>query len=301
MAASEPSPEADPRVAFVIAVRNPLDSKVHDPAGLYALLDRTVTSLLRQTHVNVRVIVVSHGALPPGIRDERAVCLDVSGAPVFRPDAHDVRMNKGLRYAIGSVYALNVCRADFVMPMDADDYVHVDLAAQVGRLGGRLDRHDGLLIERGVHVQLSVDACHRVSYHQAFLVDRFHMTCGSCRVVRASAMRRVLTRLDPNVEERLSSWRRIDDARVVIASDAVAWLETRALQSADHRECIDVLGRHVRQEAHFSFLASTLLGAAKGCGHQNHDGPRQGAIHYDKVRGSLEISTFRGMFGLHDG
>jgi hypothetical protein len=284
------------RVAFVIPVRNPGDSKVRDARWLDVLLERTLESLLAQRHPHVAVITIGHGPGPRPPDDPRLVRLDVSDSDVFRPDARGVQIDKGLRYVLGARWALDVYRADLVLPMDADDYVNVELAAALAGAGPTTK--DGWLIDRGVHVGVRLEPHYRLGYDGAFVVDRFDQTCGSCRVFEADALARFIDAIDPALAPAFAPALERRGGALRLPPPLIAEFERRATGRADRHEKLHVLGRHIRQQSHFDFARCELLGAAKGCGHCNHDGPRQGGVHHEKVIRTLDLSTFGHMFGV---
>jgi Glycosyl transferase family 2 len=288
---------------FVIPVRNPGDDKVRDYATVEALLDKTLRSVLQQTHGNIRVVVVCHGKPKNAVtRDSRVVYLDVSRTGVFRPNCNVVQIDKGLRYVIGVAFAMREFQPELVMLMDADDYVNTGLADLAISEWPRQRDIDGFLIESGLHVQLKVGPRHDIAYENAIIVGGFNFTCGSCRIFSAARLRQRLEGISPDILDRLAGCKPARNGSFRISATQARWLYGITLQKPAEpglaHELVHALGRHIRQEGIFRFFPLPILGAAKGCGHGNHDGPRAGALREDWAIGDLSIPAFERMFGL---
>lgn len=292
--------DSDPFV-FVIPVRNPMDAKVKDYRTVQAILQQTVKSVLSQTdYANIQVVIVMHGH--PSIcisEDPRITLLDVSTAQVFGVDPPSVQIDKGLRYVIGMLYAYQAFRPRFVMPMDADDFVNSEIARYVSSRLQSSSVVDGFLIESGLNIQLTVTDDYHVRYDKAFIVKNFHLSCGSCRIFFADRLFAKISEIDPDIFRRFSTWESGSKGQLIVPADSALWLHRRTRQEDEAaHEIIHLLGRHVRQEPTFSFESLSILGAAKGCGHGNHDGPRAGALHFDKIISEMSIAEFVTRFGL---
>lgn len=59
-----------------------------------------------------------------------------------------------------------------------------------------------------------------------------------------------------------------------------------------------LLGQHVHHWPPFQLAEYPTLGAAKGCGHGNHDGPRRGAVHWERVVARYSLSAARDLVGI---
>jgi hypothetical protein len=79
----------------------------------------------------------------------------------------------------------------------------------------------------------------------------------------------------------------------------IRWLREKTRRGHEDEDgIVNILGRHKYQEGHFDFQPIHLLGAAKGCGHGNHDGPKQGKIHRRHVIGEIPVDEFLETFGV---
>ena len=288
---------------FVIALRNPRDAKVSDWPAVEAVLRKTVESLLAQTFSDVNVIIVRHGSPPWAASvDERVRFLDVSGNSVFLPDALYTKLDRFLRWSIGALYAKAVCAADFIMLMDADDFVNTKLAETVYRLLPSLGRRDGYIVDQGVHTVLHVDKNHGVHFRKSYIVNKFNRSCGSCRIFRTQALFEKLRRISPDIDELFSQWPAADEKQTVAVPESQVDLLWR-LTEGGHRDpdgVVHLIGRHTDQTEAFDFMPLDLPAAAKGCGHGNHQGSRGGGVHWKKVMEKMSQSDFLSAFGLSD-
>jgi hypothetical protein len=288
----------------VIPVRNPKDDKVNDYAVIESLLERTVTSVLRQTHPATSVVVVCHGA-PAWAKGYAGDVhfLDVSDDPVFPPNTHDVKVDKGLKYTLGAAYARAHLSPELILLMDADDYANVRLAETV--LAERADHGelDAYLVEKGVHVVVRVEDDRTIAFDEAYAVDRFPGSCGSCRVFEAESLLARIDAIAPGLRDALAEWpARGDDLTVRVPREHSQrlWDATEGTRE-DEPSIIQILGRHTHQHEYLVLRAVPLLGAAKGCGHGNHDGPMGGGVHQHRVAGEIDIDDFLDAFGLREG
>ncbi len=289
--------------AFVIPVRNPRDSKVKDYATVLALLKKTIHSLLQQTHPNIQIVIVGHGA-PEWCKDlePRVTFLDVSNCTTFKPDGLYKNIDKGLRWTTGVMYARNKFSPELVMLLDADDYVHVQLATHLLR---RLrdepdDVSDGFLVDQGVHALVQVDSNHAIRYRNAFAVRDFNRSCGSCRIFKTGRFIEALREIDPDIESRFQLWDAPDDRRCVrVPDEYVKWLfqETQGFHQSE-QGILGVVGRHGKQDLYFQLVSVAMPGAAKSCGHGNHEGSRQGAPHWERMIQPISLKHFFRDFGI---
>lgn len=287
--------------AFIIPVRHPKGKKVSDYGTIEALLKTTVHSLLNQTHRNVSVIVVC-SQVPDWANelDRRVTFVDVSNDDVFDPDLYHFEIDKGLRYAVGSLYAISTVRPDLIMLLDADDYVHVELAERLLSNHNGDSNLDGYLIRRGIHLGVDVQADRSVRYSFAVEVREFDFTCGSCRIFDASRLAERLLEMSPETAKRFASWQTDNSGSVVSAArETLQWLaEITEKDRAKDDHIINLMGRHERQTPYFQFQEVDYPAAAKGCGHGNHTGPRRGAIHWFRVVRRIPLSECLKAFGL---
>jgi len=291
-----------PSFTFVICLRNPLDKAVNNYALLEDLLKMTVASLSEQTYPNVHIVVVCHQA-PQWLSEfgDNVHILNVSGNSVFLPDANATALDKSLRWIIGAVYALSNLNPKFIMLMDADDYVNVSLADHCFGSISDAGEYDFYLINSGVQVALHIPADGTISFSRAFVVNQFDQTCGSCRVFMADRLReRLLEKVSPLLLEKFSGiFPRTDSVReVVVAPDCVEWLFEASQDARKESGFFSTFGRHINQDIEFTYSALEILGAAKGCGHGNHEGHRRGGLHFERIVRKMPMDEFISTFGL---
>jgi len=288
-------------LAFVIPLRHPEGRKVSDYRTIEALLERTVRSLLKQTHRKIAVVVVCH-RVPDWAADldDRVRFLDVSDDASFGADQHPTAVDKGLRYAIGTLYAAATFRPDLVALMDADDYIHVELAERLLSVHTANANIDGYIINRGVHLGVEVDEGHRIRYKFGVVVREFDFTCGSCRVFDAGRLVRRLLDIAPEIERRFSDWPEFDERMGLRVQNEPMHLLLSATEEDRNKEnhIINLIGRHVKQQRYFEFRQVDFVAAAKSCGHGNHTGPRRGAVHWFRVVRRVPLRKCLSMFGL---
>jgi hypothetical protein len=288
---------------FVISVRNPEDDKVNDYDCIEAVLHKTVQSLIRQTYENIHIIIVCHRipSWSDGIGDKVSF-LNVSGISVFPPNQNSVRVDKGLKYIIGVLYAVSIFNPKLIMPMDSDDYVNTSLAKTLICKKHFRNKFDGYVINKGLHVTLDITPDYLIDYKTAYLIKGFDRTCGSCRIFKARSLRERIGSIDISLENKFSIWpSKSQNLSVKVPSKPVEYLSDISKSSYSHENSIvNILGRHINQEAYFRLLPLSLIGAAKGCGHGNHDGPKQGLVHKDKAIGSFSTQNFCHDFGLYN-
>ena len=286
---------------FVIPVRNPEDDKVSNYQCIETALHETVRSLTRQTWENTHVVVVCH-QVPLWSSDysNQVTFLDVSNLSVFPPNTNPVRVDKGLKYIIGILYAKKNLNPVLVMPMDADDYVNINLAKSLIWKNHFNKLSDGYMIKKGLHINLEVTPQYSIEYEAAYQIRNFDHSCGSCRIFKSRSLMKRLRSIDTNIAEKFSYWpSKLPNASLKVPEEPVIWLSDRS-KSTYHTEdsIVNILGRHINQNAYFKFSSLSLIGAAKGCGHGNHDGPRQGEVHQDKLISDFPIQKFYGEFGV---
>jgi hypothetical protein len=133
-------------IAFITTLRHPQNSA--DYGRVESLLQDTLGSVTRQSCDDYIAIIVGNRR-PAFPLPERAVFVEVDFAP---PSAHkgprtgpaSVIWDKGTKTAIGLI-AARAFRPEYVMPVDADDFVHRDIAAFAQARPGRA----GWVVTRG--------------------------------------------------------------------------------------------------------------------------------------------------------
>ena len=289
---------------FIIPVRNPNDEKVQNYGTIELLLRNTILSLCKQRTRPVHVVVVCH-RIPEFTTQlpENVTFLDVSNISIFQSGRNQVRVDKGLKYIIGMLYAAQHFKPEFIMPMDADDFVHIDLVNHIHRQEHLLDdQADGFLIHRGVHALLDVQQGADIRLHRAYHIRDFNVTCGSCRVFHFSRLMAKLSTNLPGLEDKFSRWpKKATNKSVQVPEEPAQWLDSSTQEQYNEDiSLVNALGCHVNQRLHFKLIAINLIGAAKGCGHGNHDGPLGGDVHVDKIIGIYPADKFLNDFGLAD-
>ncbi|HUF08264.1 MAG TPA: hypothetical protein VMO47_03010 [Rhodothermales bacterium] len=293
---------ADKLLAFVIPVRHPDDRKVTDYRAVEAVLRKTIDSVFSQHHTNFAVVVCAHRVPSWAAEyDGRLRFVDVTGCPRFIPNG-DNRRDKGMKLIVGTLYALSTLDPSLVMLMDADDYVNTRLGAYLISRGDMDASFDGYLITRGAHAWIRFDERWRVSYEYAVTVRDFNRSSGSCRIFKPSVLKAMLQSIDGGIEQRFQPWPQAGEQRDVRVSETpLRWLWGTADSIPQSRDSvIELMARHVDQTQHFNLVPVEFLGAAKGCGHGNHQGPRGGAVHWDKAVKMMGMRSFLESFGLAD-
>ena len=297
---------------FVVPLRNPDDIAVNDYSLIEALLKSTIRSLLSDPESTSRVLVVCHRT-PAWAQDfaGRVVFLTVGHSRAFESDATQeltpvqrfakVRVDKGIRHIVGTLVAHQLYQPDFIMPFDADDYVHKDLISFVRENHVENSQSEGYVIVNGVEAMLDIGH-DPISVKRAFKVAGFDKLCGSCRIFDARKLTDKLTHDIPDYP----TWQaklcpaRGDEVELPIPSelsDAVMSVAQEHL-SQRRRGIVFVAGSHVRQFPPFHLQPLAFRGAAKGCGHGNHTGSNGGRVHWKQVRGWMSNSRFTQDFGL---
>lgn len=288
------------RFAFVIPLVHPEHPRVKDYGMVEALLRLTLANLASQTHEDICVVVVCH-RLPDwheevsdlvhflvfGAREEFP--LDEARVGFHRVSHVDM----GLKFVIGLTYAHDRLRADFVMPMDADDYVRTDLARRVVENDRRLGGHDGWIITRGYHVELEVSSS-RISFKAAYEVGSYNRNCGSCRILRCDRINEKIAVIAP--EFQAVRYALPDNAPGVIpenVTDALLEILPR-VRSVDAP--LIVLADHIFQGRLFDLCPLNEPLSAKGCGHGNHDA--RGGVYWYRVKRQQPLERFLSEFGL---
>ena len=187
--------------------------------------------------------------------------------------------------------------------MDADDYMNVRLAETVLAERAHHGEVDAYLIEKGVHVVVRVDDAQEIHFDEAYAVDRFPGSCGSCRVFEAESLLARIDGIDPGLRDALAEWpSRGDDLVVRVPREHTRWLWDATEGTRDQEpSIIQIMGRHTHQHEYLVLRELTLLGAAKGCGHGNHDGPMGGSVHGHRVSRQIDVDDFVDAFGLREG
>lgn len=293
---------ANMRFAFVIPLVHPEHPRVRDYGMVEALLRLTLINLSRQTHDDVCVVVVCHKVpdwheevsdfvhfLVFGARQEFP--LDEARVGFHRVSHVDI----GLKFVVGVAYAHDRLGADYVMPMDADDYVRMDLVRWVAEHEVTLGDRDGWIITRGYHVQLGVSA-NRIAFNAAYEVGSYNRNCGSCRILRSDRINDKISDIAPEFhvmrnELPIGAPADIPDALI----DALLRILPR-VRSVDAP--LIVLADHIFQERLFNLSKLNVPLSAKGCGHGNHDA--RGGVYWYRVKRQQPLSTFLSEFGLTD-
>ena len=291
---------------FIIPVRHPQGNKVKDYRSIEAALYETVKSLCRQTYENIHIVVVCHKVPDWSCKNNAKVTfLDINNSPVFPSNAW-TQLDKGLKYIIGILYAQSNLNSRLIMLMDADDYVNASLAEYLMVKNNFKKSEDGYIINTGIHVEMEIQPNYTIDYRKAYIVKDFYATCGSCRIFYAQPLYQKINSLDSALKLKFDHWPCPDsNGAIEVSTELVNFLSEVTMDRVNEKNRINqnsivsIIGRHVRlKNRDFKFLLLPFLGAAKGCGHGNHEGVRQGAIHYSRVTGNLSIDEFLNGFGL---
>jgi hypothetical protein len=288
------------RFAFLIPVVHPEGSKISDYGVIERALRESLRSYTSQTHRDVVVVVVCH-RLPAWAAEfrERVRFVVLGAHPHFAANANDVEIDKGMKYVLGALQALVVEGADFVMPVDGDDFLRVDLAEHV--LARDLGGHDGFLVCEGYNALVRVKPA-SFEIVQTFRVHDFDRTCGTCRIFARAALVRAIERLDPGLLAMADRLVPAADGSIAAGPELLdrLWRATEPA-TGDYWGTIRLLGRHIRQGGAFDLVPLAAPLAGKACGHGNHDGPSSGGIRWSGVRGCIDTREFARQFGILGG
>ena len=292
--------------AFIIPVVHPNGHKVSNYSHVEIALKDTLKSLQRQTYRDAKVIVVCC-QLPTwaGQMGDNVHFLDVSNSEIFAANRNDVKVDKGLKYILGMLYASEHFQPSLYMLADADDYVDTRIAEySLKSLNKKFgdERIDGYLIDKGLQVEVSIPLEEKLNYQNAYLVKKFNASCGTCRIFKEKSLSDKLLQVHPNIFEISRQWLSHKQGNTFLVPPAlISWLDDLCKDAYfEEWHIVNVLGRHITQESHFNFIPFPKVGAAKACGHGNHDGPRKGGLHRDKIISKLPIGLFKGNFGIQE-
>jgi hypothetical protein len=288
---------------FIIPVVNPKNSKVKNYDHVEIVLRKTLESICRQSFKPIYIVVVCH-RVPTWSKDlgPNIFFLNVSASNVFDSDANHVIIDKGLKYVIGILYALNHLNSKWIMPMDADDYVNVNLANFIAKNDAYLPWIDGYIIDQGLQAEVGVPDEGKLTYKNVFRIKNFHLSCGSCRIFKRKTVINKLATIHPEIFLKSKFMSFGSHANTINVSPRfIDWLEGCSKQDYNQvSHIVNLLGRHIKQKRYFNFIPLPMLGAAKACGHGNHDGPKEGNIHQDKILTSLSLKDFYNDFGIYE-
>ena len=296
------------KIGIVIPIVHPAGKKVKDYSRIEFILYQTLRSLSGINCAFVKILVLCH-QLPAWAAEFQTLVdfIDVGERECFSPNSTTVQIDKGLKYLIGITHLLQKYELDFVIPMDGDDFLRSNL---LDRLESHSDlTQDGYIIEEGFHVSLGFTGEKQLRIAGVFKVKEFHETCGSCRIFRGEAIRKhVITafgktwfnkKMLDNRAEQNSSCSVLSQYRVSesIIAELTAWTKKYC---DEFDTLVHALGRHVKQERQFKFIKIRHALAAKGCGHDNHDGPRRGEVHWFRMIGWWTVSRFGRQFFIQN-
>ena len=285
------------RFAFVIPVVHPKGQHVTDYSIVERCLRATLTSLTAQSHHNTRVVVVCHQA-PEWAADfqDSVNFLTIGDHPAFAANLNDVQIDKGMKYAIGALYAQNLLDAELIMPADGDDFMHSNTAKFLMAKNGPTPGRDGFIFSNGYNACLFPHP-NDITLTAAYKVEKFDLTCGTCRVFLSSSLRSHLNSFDPEFCEMADRF--LNGTVAEVPNKMLTRIaETTSLSQSQPDTLIRLLGRHVDQAPFFDLAPLKEPMPAKGCGHGNHDGPLDGDIHWHRVRQVANPNTFLTDFGL---
>jgi hypothetical protein len=225
--------------------------------------------------------------------------LNIGPAPLLPPSQSDVQLDKGLKYILGILWALNDGASRFIMPCDGDDFLHRDLMRKAFSNEERLGNTDGFVVTNGVHALVEWTN-ERLSLLKAYKVRDFHLTCGTCRIIRVGSLQDALAPYGEKLPTLAGRWKTDAAGRETVVDPKSLKTLIRALEPDfdDHQAIIRLLGRHAQQFPAFRFTPLKGNLVAKGCGHGNHDGPRGGDVHWHRITGNMKNRAFIRQFGL---
>lgn len=288
------------RFAFVIPLVHPRHPRVKDYTVVESLLRLTLANIGNQSYSDVHVVVVCH-RLPDWHKDVGSFVhfLVFSDRIEFPLDSKRLGFHRvshadmGLKFVAGLTFARERLRAALVMPMDADDFVRVDLAERIVAGAVVPSGADGWIITRGYHVELAVSGG-QIKFMAAYEVGNYNRNCGSCRILRGESIDSRIAAIAPEFhavrkELPLSAPCMIPDR----VTDALLEILPRA-RSVDAP--LIVLADHIFQQRLFDLRALNEPFAAKGCGHGNHDA--RGGVYWYRVKRQQPLERFLSEFGM---
>jgi len=171
-------------LSIVTCIKHP--ETANNFAQVNQLLQKTVDSLDKQTNPNFQLFIVCNKDSPLSINTHdiktSIISVDFPATEYIRVIDkaseqrrwQSVRKDKGTKYLVGLNAALKAA-AEFVMFIDADDYLHKALVEHVQQ-----NRHnyDGFIINRGLGYQLES--------HIVYRIEPFNQSCGTCNIYRTS-------------------------------------------------------------------------------------------------------------------
>ncbi|MCB1418177.1 MAG: hypothetical protein KDJ74_03905 [Notoacmeibacter sp.] len=294
------TPASQGGFGVVIPLVHPQGSKVSDYSQVEQVLRITLASILNLDGGPARVAVVCHrvpdwaSSMPETVR-----FLDLGDHALLAPGQHDVQIDKGLKYLLGLHWMLGTTDAAWIMPADGDDFLHRSLINTVRGQTPLAEGLDGFLVTEGVHAALRWNG-DRLAVQSAFKVAEFNRTCGTCRIFDAARLAAATSKLLASLPVAAECFDEDKAARVLTPKPGVVdglMKQAASVQDAEDG-IIRLLGRHVRQSPSFRFAMLPGALAAKGCGHGNHDGPRHGEIHWNRMTGFMGNKAFAAAFGL---
>lgn len=292
--------------AFILPVIHPDSVKVSNYEHLEIVLKRTLESLQRQTFTDIKIIVVCC-KIPDFSKEigDNIYFLNVADSTTFKPDRNIARVDMGLKFIVGILYAIEKFKVDLFMRVDGDDYVNSNLAKYAINSLDRTLRSstiDGYIINKGLQIEVQVNSKNEIEYGDTYFIRRFNSSCGTCRIFKQATLRAKLLEINSDIFSKSSHWlTACQDNAVAIPPEMPDWLDTISREHyLEEWHPVNILGRHINQSDYLNFANFPFLGAAKACGHGNHDGPREGRIHKDKMVGKLPKSVLESTFGIKD-
>lgn len=199
---------------------------------------------------------------------------------------------------VGSAFALKVLRADHVVLADADDFLDRDLAAYLSGANAPMPGADGWILTKGYHLALRKGGA-GLELNGAFEVKEYNRTCGTCGIFLGPSRHHHIEAFCPEGFD-LAAMMEAKPAQVVPTALLDSVVNATDPIEAEHDSLVRLLGRHIRQASLFVFATVDKPLAAKGCGHGNHDGPRQGDIHWHRVVKTEPLDGCAASFGLSE-
>ncbi len=295
-------------LAFVIPVVHPDGRRVSSYDYVEKSLYLTLCSLTARGHGGAPVYVVCHRK--PDWHTEFSPTvkfLIIPEHPWFPDDVKDrfsaeegdkrgVRVDMGLKYLAGMIYAMQACDPEYLMPMDGDDFVRGDLIETVKEIALDDTETDCFLISHGYHIPLrKTDSGYDLQ--AAFQLDRFDETCGTSRVFNSKNFRQIVARHGPELLE-------FEESKIVEKNDVLQHEFLDCLGQLAERDVgkepsfVRLLGSHTTQDVLFNVSYIDVPLSAKACGHGNHVGWQNGGLHWRKLYKVASSRKFMTEFGI---
>lgn len=282
----------------LIPLIHPLHPNVVDFDRVETLLQRTCASVRAARGADPQIVIVGHRR--PSISLGDAVTFVDIGDSTFLDGTQRTPLDKGAKLVIAASVAERLFEPSVFLTVDADDLLHVDTVAEIARRMEREDAPDVLVWTHGAELEITPLRGGSVHYLAANRIESFDRVCGTSRAVARQHLFDTILDLVglAGLRSDVTRWPVPDvDGVLQLVPPMRAALDTR-LDSIDRneRKLLAQFGSHVSHLGHMEPIA--LMGAAKTCGHGQHEGGARGRLHPAQTISSLDLESALVSFGL---